>query len=53
MKTPEDMLGVTGVISKAFSLIFMVELSVGVLGYLRFGEDQAESITLKLPQQDL
>lgn len=53
MKTPGAMLGVTGVLNKGMSFVCVVYILLGFLGYLRFGEDVLDSITLNLAQSDM
>ncbi|XP_030023923.1 proton-coupled amino acid transporter-like protein pathetic isoform X2 [Manduca sexta] len=48
MKTPRSMLGFCGVLNKGMSGVTLVYILLGLLGYLRFGELVADSITLSL-----
>ncbi|KOB73554.1 Proton-coupled amino acid transporter 4 [Operophtera brumata] len=52
MKTPRSMLGVCGVLNKGMSGVTLVYILLGFLGYLRYGEDVKDSITLNLEQGD-
>ena len=53
MKNPHELLGLSGVIVKAFFIVAVVVLLIGFLGYLKFGEDVEKSITLSLPQDEM
>ena len=53
MKNPKEMLGLSGVIFKAFFIVAVVVIIIGFLGYLKYGEDVAQSITLSLPQDEM
>ncbi|XP_034839738.1 proton-coupled amino acid transporter-like protein pathetic [Maniola hyperantus] len=48
MKTPRSMLGICGVLNKGMSGVTLVYILLGFLGYLRYGEDVQDSITLNL-----
>lgn len=49
MKHPEDFGGWTGVLNLAMVGIVCLYAAIGFYGYLRFGEDIKDSITLSLP----
>lgn len=48
MKTPKSYVGLTGILSRAFAVIVTLYLGMGVFGYLRYGNQIKESITLNL-----
>lgn len=48
MKYPRSYVGATGVLSRAFAIIVVLYIMMGVFGYLKFGDDIRESITLNL-----
>ncbi|BFF97391.1 proton-coupled amino acid transporter-like protein pathetic [Drosophila madeirensis] len=49
MKTPQNFLGLCGVLSQGMSGVTLIYMLLGFLGYLRYGEDTQQSITLNLP----
>lgn len=48
MKTPKDFVGFTGVLNKAFALIVFLYIGMGLFGYLKYGNEIRDSITLNL-----
>lgn len=48
MKTPRSMLGFCGVLNRGMSGVTLVYILLGFLGYLRYGEEVLDSITLSL-----
>ncbi|PZC80404.1 proton-coupled amino acid transporter-like protein pathetic [Helicoverpa armigera] len=52
MKTPKAMLGLCGVLNKGMSGVTLVYILLGFLGYLRYGEDVKDSITLNLENSE-
>lgn len=50
MKTPRSMLGLCGVLNKGMSGVTLVYILLGFLGYLRYGEEVKDSITLNLDE---
>lgn len=53
MKTPSHFLGCPGVLTIAMSIVVTLFISVGLFGYLKFGDASEASITLNLPQDAL
>ncbi|XP_055847121.1 proton-coupled amino acid transporter-like protein pathetic [Episyrphus balteatus] len=53
MKTPQNFIGVFGVLSKGMSGVTLIYILLGFLGYLRFGNETGESITLNLPVEEV
>lgn len=52
METPQHFTGLCGVLNKGMSGVTMVYIMLGFLGYVKFGDDVADSITLNLPIED-
>lgn len=52
MKTPRSMLGICGVLNKGMSGVTLVYILLGFLGYLCYGENVKDSITLNLPESE-
>lgn len=48
MRTPRSYVGVTGVLSRAFAIIVVLYIGMGLFGYLKYGDAIRESITLNL-----
>lgn len=48
MRTPKSYAGITGVLNRAFAIIVALYITVGVFGYLRYGDDIKDTITLNL-----
>lgn len=53
MKRPEQMGSTWGIVNVSYVLLLFLYCSVGILGYLRFGSDVKDSITLNLPPSAL
>lgn len=49
MKKPEQMGSTWGIVNVSYVLLLFLYCGVGVLGYLRFGSEVKDSITLNLP----
>uniref|UniRef100_A0A6P4FK07 Proton-coupled amino acid transporter 1 isoform X1 n=1 Tax=Drosophila rhopaloa TaxID=1041015 RepID=A0A6P4FK07_DRORH len=52
MKTPKSFLGICGVLSQGMSGVTLIYILLGFLGYLRYGVNTGESITLNLPIEE-
>lgn len=53
MKTPQNLVGICGVLNKGMSGVTMVYILLGFLGYAAFGDETAQSITLNLPTEEM
>lgn len=53
MKTPQNLIGICGVLNKGMSGVTLVYILLGFLGYLRYGTDTQGSITLNLPVDEM
>jgi len=52
MKTPQNFIGICGVLSRGMSGVTLIYMLLGFLGYMRYGDKTAESITLNLPTHE-
>lgn len=53
MKNPENFSRPLGVLNVGMSFVTFLYVTVGFIGYLRFGNDIYGSITLNLPQDQM
>jgi solute carrier family 36 (proton-coupled amino acid transporter) len=53
MRNPRHFIGCPGVLNIGMSFVVTMYALTGFLGYLKYGEDTEESITLNLPQGEL
>lgn len=53
MKKPQYFLGCPGVLNTAMITVMVLYAAIGFLGYVRYGDIVAGSITLNLPKEDL
>jgi len=53
MKTPQNFVGICGVLNKGMSGVTLVYILLGFLGYLRYGTATQGSITLNLPVEEV
>lgn len=52
METPQNFVGICGVLNQGMSGITLVYILLGFLGYLRYGTETKGSITLNLPNEE-
>jgi proton-coupled amino acid transporter len=52
MKTPENFLPPAGVLNTGMVIVFSIYTSIGFFGFLRFGLDTKETITINIPVFD-
>ncbi|CAK1551927.1 unnamed protein product [Leptosia nina] len=53
MAKPQHFLGCPGVLNITMSIVVLLYMIMGILGYLKYGEDAAGSITLNLPTKEI
>lgn len=53
MDTPRSFGGVNGVLNQAMVLVIVLYVAMGLLGYLRYGNDIKDSVTLSLPEGEM
>lgn len=53
MKRPEQMGGFWGLINVSYVLLLFLYCTLGILGYISYGEKVEDSITLNLPKKDV
>lgn len=53
MSTPQNFVGICGVLNKGMSGVTLVYILLGFLGYLRYGELTKDNVTLNLPIDEL
>lgn len=53
MRTPKALLGFCGVLNKGMSGVTVVYILLGFLGYLRYGDEVGDAITLNLDQTQM
>lgn len=53
MKQPNRMSGCWGVINVSFALLCLLYFMIGLFGFLKFGREAGDSITLNLPSEPL
>jgi solute carrier family 36 (proton-coupled amino acid transporter) len=51
MLEPENFVGPFGVLSQGMAIVTVIYAVLGFLGYLKYGADTADSITLNLPEE--
>lgn len=53
MKTPASFGGYFGVLNIGMTVIIILYVLMGALGYMRYGSEATDSITLNLPQDEV
>lgn len=53
MGTPQNLVGICGVLNKGMSGVTLVYILLGFLGYAAFGDATEQSITLNLPTEEM
>lgn len=53
MKTPKSFGSRYGVLNVGMTVITLLYAAFGLLGYMKYGADSGESITLNLPRGDM
>lgn len=53
MKTPESFGGPLGVLNRAMVLIVGLYIGMGFMGYIKYGSEIEETITLNLPKGEM
>lgn len=51
MKTPKHFLGFCGVLNRGMSVVSMIYILIGFIGYLKYGEKTKPNITANLEVQ--
>ncbi|XP_063910325.1 proton-coupled amino acid transporter-like protein pathetic isoform X2 [Zophobas morio] len=52
MKSPQKFVGIFGVLNQGMTFVTIIYVMLGFLGYLKYGEATADSITLNLPKEE-
>lgn len=53
MKTPQNFIGIFGVLNMGMTFVTLLCVFLGFFGYLRYGENTQGSITLNLPMDEM
>lgn len=53
MKRPKDFRGATGILNRSMFLIVFLYVSLGLIGYLKYGSDVEPTITVNLPHNEM
>lgn len=52
MNEPQKFVGLFGVLNQGMTYVTILYIVLGFLGYLKYGELTADSITLNLPREE-
>jgi proton-coupled amino acid transporter len=52
METPRKFIGIFGVLNQGMAFVTVLYIVLGFLGFLKYGEHTADSITLNLPKEE-
>lgn len=53
MKTPQNFVGICGVLNKGMGGVTLVYIMLGFLGYLKYGDATTDNIPLNLPTDEM
>lgn len=53
MRTPQNFIGICGVLNQGMSGVTLIYMLLGFMGYLKYGEETEDSITLNLPKDEI
>lgn len=53
MKTPQNFVGICGVLNKGMGGVTLVYIMLGFLGYLKYGDATTDNIPLNLPTGEM
>ncbi|XP_066590961.1 proton-coupled amino acid transporter-like protein pathetic isoform X2 [Prorops nasuta] len=53
MKTPQNFIGICGVLNKGMSGVTLIYIFLGFMGYLKYKDETSDSITLNLPIEEI
>lgn len=53
MKSPQNFIGCPSVLNAGMGIVIILYSTVGLFGYLKYGNETQGSITLNLPREEL
>lgn len=53
MKTPQNFIGCPSVLNIGMAIVVILYSTVGLFGYLKYGDETEGSITLNLPKDEM